>query len=147
MIKHKTFPKSCNMCKHETPTRMCGELFELEKFEKSRGNPFRCTHSKRRKDCPLDKTEVEGEEMKTDGMIRGGDGSHWGGCEETHWDCKIAMLDKENLELKIQLGEWKTKVEDAAQEIEILKEALDTRQTVYDQLLRDYMELIHAKTP
>ena len=80
-------------------------------------------------------------------MIRGGDGSHWDECQELHWDCKIAMLDKENLELKIQLGKWKTKAEDDAQEIEILKEALDTRQTVYDQLLRDYMELIHAKTP
>jgi hypothetical protein len=27
---------------------------------------------------------------------RGGDGSHWEGCEETHWDCKIVHLEKEN---------------------------------------------------
>jgi hypothetical protein len=27
-------------------------------------------------------------------MIRGGDGSHWPGCESVHWDCKIAMLEK-----------------------------------------------------
>jgi len=25
-------------------------------------------------------------------MIRGGDGSHWVGCEETHYDCAIAEL-------------------------------------------------------
>jgi hypothetical protein len=27
---------------------------------------------------------------------RGGDGSHWEGCEETHWDCKIVHLEKQN---------------------------------------------------
>lgn len=27
--------------------------------------------------------------------IRGGDGSHWEGCEETHWDCKIAKLERQ----------------------------------------------------
>jgi hypothetical protein len=32
--------------------------------------------------------------------IRGGDGSHWDGCEETHWDCKIAKLERENAELR-----------------------------------------------
>ena len=32
--------------------------------------------------------------------IKGGDGSHWVGCEETHWDCKIARLEKENERLK-----------------------------------------------
>lgn len=26
---------------------------------------------------------------------RGGDGSHWDGCDETHWDCRIARLEKE----------------------------------------------------
>jgi len=25
--------------------------------------------------------------------IRGGDGSHWEGCEEVHWDCRIAQLE------------------------------------------------------
>ena len=27
--------------------------------------------------------------------IRGGDGSHWEGCEDMHWDCKIAQLEDE----------------------------------------------------
>lgn len=27
--------------------------------------------------------------------IRGGDGSHWEGCEDVHWDCKIAQLEAE----------------------------------------------------
>jgi hypothetical protein len=31
---------------------------------------------------------------------RGGDGSHWEGCDEIHWDCKIAKLEKENKKLK-----------------------------------------------
>ena len=26
---------------------------------------------------------------------RGGDGSHWEGCEESHWDCKIVHLEKQ----------------------------------------------------
>jgi hypothetical protein len=42
--------------------------------------------------------------------IRGGEGSHWVGCEETHWDCKIAKLEKENASLmKIidAVGEWR----------------------------------------
>lgn len=25
-------------------------------------------------------------------MTRGGDGSHWAGCEDTHWDCCIVAL-------------------------------------------------------
>ena len=32
--------------------------------------------------------------------IKGGDGSHWEGCEETHWDCKIKKLEAENAELR-----------------------------------------------
>lgn len=24
----------------------------------------------------------------------GGDGSHWEGCHETHWDCRIAWLER-----------------------------------------------------
>lgn len=27
--------------------------------------------------------------------IRGGGGSHWDGCEETHWDCKILAMQKQ----------------------------------------------------
>ena len=26
---------------------------------------------------------------------KGGDGSHWEGCEEVHWDCRIAQLEAE----------------------------------------------------
>ena len=26
---------------------------------------------------------------------KGGDGSHWDGCEEVHWDCRIAQLEAE----------------------------------------------------
>jgi len=37
--------------------------------------------------------------------IKGGDGSHWVGCEETHWDCKIARLEKENARLQKEVEE------------------------------------------
>ena len=37
--------------------------------------------------------------------IKGGDGSHWVGCEETHWDCKIARLEKENTRLQKAVDE------------------------------------------
>jgi len=37
--------------------------------------------------------------------IKGGDGSHWVGCEETHWDCKIARLEKENTRLQARIAE------------------------------------------
>lgn len=36
-------------------------------------------------------------------MIKGGQGSHWEGCEETHWDCKIAKLEEEIERLKKKL--------------------------------------------
>jgi hypothetical protein len=35
--------------------------------------------------------------------IKGGEGSHWDGCEETHFDCKIAKLEKENAKLLVDL--------------------------------------------
>lgn len=31
---------------------------------------------------------------------KGGDGSHWEGCDDVHWDCKIAKLEAENVTLK-----------------------------------------------
>jgi hypothetical protein len=40
--------------------------------------------------------------------IRGGDGSHWDGCEETHWDCKIAKLERENAELRKAIITYKS---------------------------------------
>jgi hypothetical protein len=35
--------------------------------------------------------------------IKGGEESHWEGCEETHYDCKIAKLEKENTQLREDL--------------------------------------------
>ena len=35
--------------------------------------------------------------------ILGGDGSHWEGCEETHWDCRIARLEQEISELRSEI--------------------------------------------
>jgi hypothetical protein len=34
------------------------------------------------------------------GMTRGGDGSHWDGCESVHWDCKISKLEARVAELE-----------------------------------------------
>jgi hypothetical protein len=34
------------------------------------------------------------------GMIRGGNGAHWDGCESVHWDCKIAKLEARVAELE-----------------------------------------------
>ena len=33
-------------------------------------------------------------------MTYGGNGSHWEGCAEVHWDCKIAKLEAENKKLR-----------------------------------------------
>jgi len=35
-----------------------------------------------------------------DRMTYGGNGSHWEGCAEAHWDCKIAQLEAENKKLR-----------------------------------------------
>jgi molecular chaperone GrpE (heat shock protein) len=43
--------------------------------------------------------------------IKGGEGSHWEGCEETHSDCKIAKLEKENEQLRIKLKNVKEAVQ------------------------------------
>lgn len=43
--------------------------------------------------------------------IRGGNGSHWEGCEETHWDCKITKLEKENARLKKAVEEAGVKLQ------------------------------------
>lgn len=40
----------------------------------------------------------------------GGNGSHWHGCEEAHWDCKIAKLEAENKRLRealVKIANWK----------------------------------------
>ena len=36
---------------------------------------------------------------------KGGDGSHWDGCEEVHWDCRIAQLTADNARLTAELAE------------------------------------------
>jgi len=36
-----------------------------------------------------------------DCMERGGDGTHWNGCEEVHWDCKIVQLERKLLEAQV----------------------------------------------
>ena len=59
----RTYPDSCVGCAHETPTGMCGKLFSLEKFLKSKGywqTPFDICYTKRRKDCPIDLQQAGG---------------------------------------------------------------------------------------
>lgn len=38
-------------------------------------------------------------------MTYGANGSHWEGCEDVHWDCRIAKLEKEIDRLKEDLAE------------------------------------------
>ena len=40
-------------------------------------------------------------------MTYGGNGSHWDGCAEVHWDCKIAQLDAELTALREQVANLK----------------------------------------
>ena len=46
-------------------------------------------------------TETKGQ------YILGGQGSHWEGCENTHWDCRIARLEQENAELRSEIARLK----------------------------------------
>ena len=34
------------------------------------------------------------------GMIYGGQGSHWDGCDQQHWNCRITLLEAENKRLR-----------------------------------------------
>ena len=43
--------------------------------------------------------------------IRGGDGSHWEGCEEVHLDCRISQLEKEIARLNVELAETREQFE------------------------------------
>jgi len=45
--------------------------------------------------------------------IRGGDGSHWEGCEEVHWDCRIAQLETELARLTAELAELRERISKA----------------------------------
>jgi hypothetical protein len=40
---------------------------------------------------------------------KGGDGSHWEGCEEVHLDCRIAQLEAELARLNVELLELNDK--------------------------------------
>jgi hypothetical protein len=40
-------------------------------------------------------------------MTYGGNGSHWEGCAEVHWDCKIAQLEAENAALRERVDNLK----------------------------------------
>lgn len=42
---------------------------------------------------------------------KGGDGSHWEGCEEVHWDCRIAHLEKELARLQEKLHDEMSQLE------------------------------------
>ena len=43
--------------------------------------------------------------------IKGGNGSHWEGCEEVHWDCRIAQLETELARLTAELAELRERFE------------------------------------
>ena len=48
------------------------------------------------------------------GMTYGGNGSHWDGCENVHWDCRIVRLERRITELEacvlpdevLKMAEW-----------------------------------------
>ena len=73
-----------------------------------------------------------------DGMMhplrwtKGGDGSHWEGCEEVHWDCRIAHLEKKLARRDEIIARLK---EDA--------ERLATRAVYWDDYGKEY-ECIHC---
>lgn len=77
--------------------------------------------------CERDALRAEVERLTTH-MTKGGEGSHWDGCEETHYDCKIAKLEAEADVLKIQVGFLETAVKiqgDQTGEIERLRSERD----------------------
>ena len=49
--------------------------------------------------------------MKHLRWAKGGKGSHWEGCEDVHWDCKIAHLEKELARLTAELAELRERFE------------------------------------
>jgi len=48
---------------------------------------------------------MSGLDEKDGYYIRGGQGSHWANCEETHWDCKIIKLEADNARLQKAVDE------------------------------------------
>jgi len=71
--------------------------------------------------------------MEENRMIHGGNGSHWEGCEETHWDCKIAKLE--------------AKCNNLEQENAKLKEANEDVQSRLDDYRQDYAKVVNDKCP
>ena len=69
--------------------------------------------------------------------IKGGDGSHWEGCEETHWDCKIAKLEKENVQLRDK-AQW---VDQYQANAELAKKQRDNALAEIEQLRADNAKL------
>ena len=47
----------------------------------------------------------------------GGNGSHWDGCAEVHWDCKIAQLEAEITALKSEIVSKDKKLTDYEKEL------------------------------
>ena len=54
-------------------------------------------------------------------MTYGGNGSHWEGCAEVHWDCKIAQLEAEITALKSEIVSKDKKVTDYEKELRQLQ--------------------------
>jgi len=46
---------------------------------------------------------------------KGGDGSHWDGCTDVHWDCKIAHLEAELARLQEKLHDEMSQLEIATE--------------------------------
>lgn len=53
--------------------------------------------------CP----ECNGE-LKKLRWTKGGDGTHWEGCDEVHWDCKISKMEAESKRLRDALSNIRT---------------------------------------
>jgi len=43
-------------------------------------------------------------------MTCGGNGSHWDGCVDVHWDCRIAQLTADNARLTAELAELRERL-------------------------------------
>jgi len=54
-------------------------------------------------------------------MTYGGNGSHWEGCAEVHWDCKIAQLEAEITALKSEIVSKDKKLTDYEKELRQLQ--------------------------
>ena len=60
----------------------------------------------------------------------GGDGSHWDGCAEAHWDCKIVLLETEKAYLKSIIAGKDQTLSEMAIEIADLKRSLNMAQSI-----------------